>query len=309
MKKLQKNTIASLVHQIATIICGFILPRFILQGYGSEVNGLVNSITGFLSVISLLELGMGAVVKSALYKPLADGDNKKIGEIITSSEKFFRKLAIALAIYIVVLMGLYPVMVNQSYDFMYTALLIFIIGISTFMQYYFGMSNRLLLIADQRGYIQDNVQSVTLIINTFLSVILILSGASIHVVKLVASLIYICRPIFLRVYVDKKYSINRKSEYIEEPIKQKWNGVAQHLAAFTISGTDAVVLSVFGSLEAVSIYAVYSIVVKGIMQLLTSMTTGISSLMGELWARKETDRIKEYFSWIEWVFHTVSVFV
>lgn len=66
-KLLAKNTTASLISQITALVCGFILPRLFLQYFGSEVNGLVNSITQFLSVISFLELGVGAVVQSSLY--------------------------------------------------------------------------------------------------------------------------------------------------------------------------------------------------------------------------------------------------
>ena len=63
-KKLIYNTVSSLIYQIVTIVCGFILPRVILNYYGSEVNGLVNSITQFLQIIAFLDLGIGAVVKN-----------------------------------------------------------------------------------------------------------------------------------------------------------------------------------------------------------------------------------------------------
>ena len=51
-----------------------ILPRLILVAFGSDVNGLVNSIDPFLRIISLLDLGVGAVVQSSLYKPIAEND-------------------------------------------------------------------------------------------------------------------------------------------------------------------------------------------------------------------------------------------
>ena len=92
-KKLAKNTISSLFFQITTIVCGFILPRLILNSFGSEINGLVNSINQFLQIIAFLELGVGAVVQSSLYKPLADGNNEEISKIIVSAGKFFKKLA------------------------------------------------------------------------------------------------------------------------------------------------------------------------------------------------------------------------
>ena len=102
-KKLIYNTVSSLIYQIVTIVCGFILPRVILNYYGSEVNGLVNSITQFLQIIAFLDLGIGAVVKTSLYKPLADGDNKQISMIYCSADKFFKNIARILVIYIIIL--------------------------------------------------------------------------------------------------------------------------------------------------------------------------------------------------------------
>ena len=67
-KRLYLNTLTSLVFQVTTVICGFILPRLILKHYGSEVNGIISSINQFLVLISFLDLGVGSVVQSSLYK-------------------------------------------------------------------------------------------------------------------------------------------------------------------------------------------------------------------------------------------------
>ena len=123
-KKLALNTITSLGLQVVSVICGFILPRLILESFGSDVNGLVNSITQFLGVITLLDLGVGAVVQSALYKPLADNNTNMISKIYVSANKFFRRLAEILLVYVVLLMIFYPMLVNKSFGHMYTALLI-----------------------------------------------------------------------------------------------------------------------------------------------------------------------------------------
>ena len=148
------NTIASMLSQLTALICGFILPRFFLQHFGSEVNGLVNSITQFLGAISFLELGIGAVVQSALYKPLADKDDQKISCVVVSANRFFQRLAKLLLVYVIVLVVVYPVIVNQNFGYLYTATLIGAMSVSSFAQYYFGIVNSLLLNADQRGYIQ-----------------------------------------------------------------------------------------------------------------------------------------------------------
>ena len=308
-KLLAKNTVASLSSQITALVCGFILPRFFLQYYGSEVNGLVNSITQFLGVISFLELGVGAVVQSSLYKPLVDKNDRQISCVIASTNKFFKHLAIILLIYIVILLLVYPIIVNQNFGYIYTAILIAAISISSFAQYYFGITNSLLLNADQRGYIQYNTQTVTMILNTLICAWLISDGESVQLVKLISSLIYLVRPFVLCVYVNRHYQINWKVKYSEEPIKQKWNGVAQHVAAVILDGTDTIVLTVFSTLLDVSIYSVYFLVIKGVKTLLLSVTSGIQSLFGELWAKQELKKLNIFFDWMEWLIHTGTTYV
>lgn len=306
---LARNTTASLVTQIVTLICGFILPRFFLQHYGSEVNGLVSSISQFLGIISFLELGVGAVVQSALYKPLADRDREQVSKVMASANKFFRRLASILLAYVLFLLVVYPLMIERSFGFLYTAALIAAISISSFAQFYFGIVNSLLLTADQRGYIQYNAQTITIILNTVICIVLVQAGGSIQLVKLASSLIYLIRPIALRLYIDKRYQINWKIQYQEEPIQQKWNGVAQHVAAVVLDGTDTIVLTMFSNLSDVSIYSVYFLVVKGIKTVFLSLTNGIQSLMGELWAKQEIPELNELFGWTEWVIHTGTTFV
>lgn len=308
-KRLALNTSTSLLFQVVTIICGFILPRLILKSFGSEVNGLVNSISQFLAIISFLELGVGAVIQSSLYKPLAEKDNEQISRVIVSGQKFFSKLARILLVYVVVLMVCYPFVANQKFGFIYTATMIGVISISSFAQYYFGIINSLLLTADQKGYVSYISQTITLIMNTAACFILIKFGAGIHIVKLVTSLIYALRPLVLAIYVKRHYDLNWNIKYTEEPIKQKWNGVAQHVSAVVLDGTDNIVLTIFSNLKDVSVYSVYNIVTSGVKQLLLSMTNGIQALMGEMWAKQEFDELREFFGWIEWILHTGTILV
>ncbi len=308
-KKLMLNTISSLIFLFTNFICAFILQKFILKTYGSEVNGLVESITQFLGAVTLLDMGVGAVVQSSLYKPLAENDSKMISRIFVSAGKFFRKIALILLIYVIALMCFYPFSVNKSFGILYTVLLIGSMCVSSFAQYYFGVVNGLLLTADQKGYIQYTSKSVTLVINTLACVVLIQLGCSIHIVKLTTSLIFLLRPTYLQRYVKKHYSIDRKITYSEEPIKQKWNGMAQHFASFVLTGTDSIVLTLFSSLSNVSVYSVYNMVCIGMKNIVISFTNGMQSLIGEMLAKKEMDKLKKFFDYIEWLIHTVTALV
>ena len=110
-KSLALTTIFSLIYQVVVVICGIILPKLYMKYFGSELNGLVTSITQFLGFITLLEAGVGNVVQSSLYRPLAQKDDAEISKIIISSNRFFRKIALILAVYVAGLMVFYPFLV------------------------------------------------------------------------------------------------------------------------------------------------------------------------------------------------------
>ena len=308
-RKLALNTLTSLTLQLTNVISGFILPRLILGKFGSNVNGLVNSISQFLGIITLLDMGVGAVVQSALYKPLAENNNKQISRIYLSASKFFKRVAMILVGYVIVLMLVFPILSNRSFDSIYTITLIGAISISTFAQYYFGIVNSILLSADQKGYIQYTAQIVTIIINTIACSLLIQLGGSIQLVKLTTSLVFLCRPLFLNWYVKKHYTIDEKISFTEEPIKQKWNGMAQHFASYVLNGTDNIVLTLFSTFVNVSIYSVYYIVIIGVKNTFLSMTNGFQSLFGEMIAKNEIERLRKFFGYVEWGLHTSTVLI
>lgn len=308
-KKLLYNTVSSLLFQILTIICGFVLPRLFIGEYGSEINGVVSSITQFLSIISFLELGVGAVIQSSLYKPLSQNDIYEISTIQVAGNRFFRKIAYVLVLYIAVLTIVYPFIANQGYGWAFTAMLILAISISSFAQYYFGIVDRILLVADQRGYIAYNSQIITLIANTIACILLIKSGASIHLVKLTTSIIYLARPLAIRLYINSHYKIDWKVQIKEDPIKQKWDAVTQHIAYIILNDTDTIVLTLLSTLSNVSIYSVYYMVVNGIKTLFLSMTNGFQSIMGEMWAKQEFNKLTDFFSMVEYTLHTIIVLI
>ena len=303
------NSISPLIYQVSTIICGFVLPRLILGYYGTEVNGLVNSITQFLAIISFLELGVGAVVQSSLYKPLADKDNITVSKVITSADNFFRRLGYILAIYVVVMLFYYPYLVKQSFSFMFTATLIAAISIRSFAQYFFGIVNRLLLLADQKAYIQYIAQTVAVIVNTVGCYILIAFDCSVQVVYSLTSLIFFLQPLAIHMYIKRHYVLDRQIHYDVEPIKQKWNGVAQHIAAVILSSSDSIVLTTFSTLVNVSIYTVYYLPMSGARLMIMSMISGIEALIGNLWAKQDLEELRKVFAWMEWSIHTGTTLI
>lgn len=308
-KKAVVNIISSLLLQFATLICGFIVPRLIIKNFGSNVNGLVTSITQFLAYISLLESGFGPVVKSILYKPIANKNKEEIEKILKASEKFFRIISYIFIVYIIILCFALPMVVSNEFNVGFTLSLVIIISISTFAEYYFGMTYKLYLQAEQKTYITSFIQIGTIILNTIMIVILIYFGQSIQVVKLVSAAIFVFRPILQNLYVKKKYNINLKSAKSDYKIKQKWDGLAQHIASVIHNNTDVVVLTIFSNTLEVSVYSVYLLVVNGVKNLVQAFSGGIDASFGNMIANNEKEALNKSFRVYELFYFTLSTII
>lgn len=296
------------MYQFTNIVSGFILPNYFLRYYGSQVNGLISSITQFLAVISLCECGVGAVIQATLYKPIAQNDEYEISRIFKSSTKFFNKISIMLIGYMVLLIIIFPILVNKNFSLMYIGILIFSITISMLAQYYFAVTYKLILNAAQLSYVQMGVSTVTLVLNVILSVLLMKLDFSVQAVKLVSSIIFLIQPLIYKIIVDRKFKIQKNIILDDEPIKQKWNGLAQHIAMVVLENTDVLVLTFFSSLSNISIYAIYHLVTNGIKLVFTSIANSMKSLLGDMYARRELKLLDKTFTRFEYLTH-ISVTV
>ncbi|MBR3891581.1 MAG: polysaccharide biosynthesis C-terminal domain-containing protein [Bacilli bacterium] len=308
-KRAIANIISGLILQIIVIIYGFVVPKMIISSFGSSVNGMVESITQFLAYIVLLESGFGPVVKSLLYKPIAKQDKESIQKILKSTESFFRKISLFFFIYIVILVIVFPLFINDDFSFGFTATLIIIIAISTFAEYFFGMTYTLYLQAEQKSYVISIIQSITYIISIVAVVLMVKLGMSIQSIKIVTSLIFVTRPLLQSIYVRKKYNIKLNKITEKSEIKQKWDGLAQHVASVIHSNTDVVIITIFCSLVDVSIYSVYYLVIKGIKSLMRTFTNGMDALFGNMIANNEQDNLRKKFDIYETLFLIISIII
>jgi len=309
MKRIFTNTSFAIIAQLVTIVSGFILPRAILEQYGSEVNGLVQSISQFLGIISFMDLGIGQVARSALYGPLAKHEFEKVSAIMRAGRTYYQKIAYMLVGYVILLIFLYPVIVNHSFSRTYVSVLLVAMATNTFCQFYFGIVNEQLLHADQKSYIIFALQIGGTLINLIVCVWMIKAECSIQAVKAISSFIFITRPLVYLIYISKSYPLNLKIQYRENPLPQRWSGLAQHVSSVVLDGTDNIVLTVFSTLTSVSIYSVYFMVIAGIQAFYQSAAVGIQSAAGEIWAKNENSAIKKMFVSAEFGLHSLTVFL
>ena len=294
VKKTAYNIITLLAYEIINFACELIIPRLILQTYGSEYNGLVSSITQFLTFVSILRLGVAGSTRVELYKSLAKNDTQKTSEILVATEKYMKKIAIFFIGYLLILSIIYPIFTQTSnIQYLEILSLVLIIGIGTFAKYFFGITYQTLLQADQKLYIYNIIQSVAIIINTLIASALILQGQSIQLTNFVSSIIFTLSPIALNIIVTKKYNLNKKAKPDTKALDKKNDAAATSIANIIHDNTDLIVLTLISGVKVVSVYTVYNLIRKILQQSLSVFTSSLESIFGEIWVKKDFKKLEE----------------
>lgn len=304
-KKALYNSAASMALQIVSMVCAFILPRLIMTYFGSSYNGITASISQFISVIALLRAGIGGVTRAALYKSLAKRDYDEISSIVKATEIFMRKISLIFLGGMFIFACFYPMLVKDEFSWLFSFSLVVIISISTFVQYYFGITYQMLLQADQRQYIYSILQIVTTALNTLTAAILIKCGMGIHGIKLGSSLVFCITPVFLNIYSRKAYHIDHHAKPDFSAIKQRWDAFFHQLSSFIHNNTDVVLLTIFTSTKEISVYTVYYLVAHGVRNVIFTIASGIEAAYGNMIANGEEDSLKNGVKMYETIMHFI----
>lgn len=306
--KAKKNIVVSLTCQIITLLCGLVVPRFLLSAFGSELYGATTSITQFLSYIALLEGGVGGVARAVLYKPLAENDTEKISAIMAEVKHFFCMVGIVFAGYVLfIACGFQAISGLDCMDWISSFLLVLVISLSTFGQYFIGISNVVLLQAAQRSHVGNFINIITTLINAVSVCFLVWLDCDLITVKLASSCIFILRPVAMWLYVRRHFGLKAVHRGKERLLTQKWSGLGQHIAFYLHSNTDVVILTLLADLRSVAVYSVYNMIVSHIQTLATSFASGMEALFGDMLAREEQKELHRTFGYYEMLLSVVAV--
>ena len=308
MKMFIKNIIFTAISQVILMISGFVIPKIMVTIYGSEVNGLVTSINQVMTYLTLIEGGLSSASIYALYKPLSKCDNDEINGIVTATKKSYYKAGTLLTIALVFIAFIYPLLIKTNkLTYFEVVFLFIIIGLSTVIDFFVLAKYRALLSADQRTYVISISTIFQTLISTAIIWILSILNVNIVLVRLIALSSLIVRTLILLVYCKHKYPfLNSSSKPLPERLDKKWDALFLQILGAIHRGSPIIIATLLLSLNDVSIYSIYNMVLVGVSSILSIFMNGLQSSFGDVLARGEVDVFKKAYKEFETVFIVVA---
>ena len=89
-----KNIVASVTSNIITIGIGIIAQAIFIKILGNELLGINSLFNNIISMLSIVELGMGTAIIYNLYKPIAENETEKVKSLMNFYKKSYRVIAL-----------------------------------------------------------------------------------------------------------------------------------------------------------------------------------------------------------------------
>lgn len=311
-RKFFYNTVFTALLQVVTIVSTFILPRFMLKYYGSEINGLVTSITQFVAYFNLVEAGLSAAAVYALYKPLADKDNGRISEIVSASKKFYLQAGYIFVSLTVGLAVFYPMYVTvDGFSPVAMGALVLVLGANGCLEFFTLAKYRVLLTSDQKTYVVSLSSIVQILAQTGIIALLSIFQVNIVVVRTVAILSIVLRTVILNIYCRIKYkNVNYRAKPDMKALDKRWDAMFLQILGVIHKGTTVLLLTIIvKDLTLVSVVSIFQIVVSGLNAILGIFSSGLSASFGDVIVRGESKTLQKSYKEFELGYYLVMTFL
>ncbi|WP_455655809.1 lipopolysaccharide biosynthesis protein [Phascolarctobacterium sp.] len=283
-----KNIKYSIIAYSVNVVLKFMVRWFFIKSLSLEYLGINGLFTNLLSMLSLIELGIGPAIVYSLYKPLAEKDIKAVKSLMTLLQKIYILVGAFIIIAgICIIPWLNWFIKSNTIVGIKYFYVIFLLntGISYFYSY-----KRNLLIADQKQYINSSCQMGGQIVLALLQIFVLIFYPKYWLYILLMPLVTILENIIVSKKVDKFYPyIRSKDEMslnsdIKECIIRNVKALFVHkIGAIAVFSTSNIILSKFVGLVAVGLYNNYYLIINTansfVGQFITSITAGIGNLI------------------------------
>ena len=277
-----KNLVVSFGSKLLTIALGFIVPRIVLMNYGSDVNGIINSITQIFSYMSLLEAGIALATRDMLYKPIVEKDQDGISYVASVSKNYFKKFTVGYGLGVLILAVVIPLTWKSSVDKSIIFSLVFFEGMSGVLSFLFTQTQSAILRADGRDYVFSGVTALKSMLAQLGKIVIVSLSIRIDALQVVYCLITILQIVIYKIYFKKHYGwINFKSAPKDAKLKNRNAYVTAEIAWVVFSSTDMVVLSTFVSTMISSVYSIYNLVFGSLTTILNTVYNSVVYLLGQ----------------------------
>ncbi len=296
-----RNTTVAMFARVIAILMGFVTRVVFTHTLSEDYVGVNGLFTDILNVLALSELGIGTAITYALYKPISEKDVEKQKSLMLLYKRLYRGIAgVVLVAGLLVIPFMDVLIKNQpKVD---NLILLYLLYLANSVVSYLLIYKRTLIDAYQLSYIGVLCQTVFLVLQNIIQIIILCTTHNFFLFVMVLLSCTLLNNITISVKANKMYPFLKDKDIKPLETEEK-NSIKQNIKAMlmhkvgnvVVTNTDNLLLSSLVGIVSVAIYSNYFLVIGSIRQVLNQAFQGITASVGNLGVEESKERVKRIF--------------
>ena len=300
------NIASGLGGQLIATILKFVVRTVFIHTLGKSYLGINGLFSDILTMLSLTELGFDTAINFKLYKPLAEGDDKRVRVLLKFYKSAYRVVGLCILSLGLALIPFLPVLI-KDYDSLASlginATIIFLLHIMRQVcSYLFFAYRSVIMKANQRMYILDlvgfGINLLTSVVKILVLVFLknfVLYTATVVVFNILQNLINatIAEKLYPKFFVREEEKMDK--DEIRGMLKDCGAVFVYRINNVVLKATDNMVISSFIGLITVGLYSNYLLFYNTVNSFFDRIFKAVKASMGNLFAVESDEKKYKFF--------------
>lgn len=296
-----RNLAAAVIGQSAGIIISFISRKIFIDVLGTEYLGIDGLFTNILTMLSLVELGIGPAIIYCLYKPLAEKNEEKVSILMHLFQRTYTVIGRFICGFGIITSFFLNAFLKDPPEVSHLQIIFLMFVANTAASYFFSFK-RSLIIADQKRYIATIYRyAAFFILNAGQCAVLLLT----HNYLLFLSL-------QLLATVTENILVSRKADQMYPYLKENRNTVLDgetrasiikntkamffhRLGGMFVNSTDNLIISRMIGIHFVGIYSNYELVLNALSKVIYQFFDAFTASIGNMGATESSEKSERIF--------------
>lgn len=313
-----KNIITAMIGQVFGVIIGLIGRFVFVKILSKEYLGLNGLFTNILTILSLVELGVGSAITYSLYKPLAEKNTEKIKSLMNIYKKLYIIIGVAIFILGMCLIPFLPKLINEMPQIDVNINLVYALFVINTACSYFFSYKKTLIVSDQKKYIATICKYISFFALNVVQIVILLISKD-YIAYLIAQIIFtIIENLMISKEADKLYPYLKENN-AKPLIKQEKKEIKKNIGAIilhkiggvVVNATDNLVIAKYVGLGAVGLYSNYYLITNALQLTLSQFFTSTTASIGNLAITDNKEKLYDIFKKIYfmnyWIYSFVSI--
>ncbi len=315
MQNTIRNAAVGVMGQAVVLILQFVNRNIFIVTLGREYLGTSGLFSDILSMLSVTELGLGTAIIFAMYKPMAENDNRGLAKLVRFYRTAYLQIgSIFLGIGLLLTPFLQYLIKDGGSGVDHLQIIYLLVLLNSAVGYFFSYKITLLTVA-QKAYISSLVTIIFRILQSVLQIIILLLTYN--------YLLYLCIQVLCTVgtnLVCSKIAEKSFGEIFEikdaklpkEEKRALFRNVKalllHRLGSFFVNGTDNIIISKFLGLAVSGVYSNYRLVTSSVCSFISPIFDGLTASVGNLNVLESREKNREIFEKIDFMAFWIACF-